>query len=160
MKKITVITTIVFAIVLSVNTSVKAQFAKGDNFMSGGMGVTFSSIRFFGSYEHGITDNIGAGLAMCYWKSDVKTCGSLVLRGSYHLNKLFKINTDKIDLYGGGGIGYRIIGSTGMIEIDPLNGVCLQMNVGCKYYFNKNLAAFSEFGAGFGLLKLGVSYKF
>lgn len=73
-------------------------------------------IPFGTSFEKGFTEYISLGGNFDYPSTDYGSSGIdlkftaiyLAARGSYHFNNLLKIENNKIDLYGGPSLGYRI----------------------------------------------------
>lgn len=123
-----------------------------------------STIGFGASFEVGITDQISAGGLFGYSRDADLEMNFLHVgaRASYHLAEQLKINNDKLDLYAGAGLGYRIMSGTGYTSEDyeGLNKIFIPVHVGGRYYFNNNLAGFAELGTGFAILQTGITVKF
>lgn len=87
------------------------------------------------------------------------------LRAAYHFTSL---RTDRIDLYGGLMVSYRIssykYSDTDTFHDDKLDrktsSVSLSYYGGGRYYFTNNFGAFLELGFGVPFMNIGLSYKF
>ena len=82
-------------------------------------------------------------------------------RAAYHL----KLDSPKIDPYGGIMLGYNIVSFTepsGYSGTGYSGGSSYMMYGfygGARYFFNPKMAVYAELGYGFGYLNLGISYK-
>jgi hypothetical protein len=100
-----------------------AQYQQGDKLLNVGIGLGAGyggGVPLGASFEVGITDDISVGGQIDYysWSYDYGFAGvnygyrytfiPIAVRGSYHLNKVLNLNNDKLDLYGGAGLGYYI----------------------------------------------------
>jgi len=154
------------------------QFQKGDKLLNIGIGLNSyysSGIPINGSFEVGVTDDISVGGSVDYlsskysygfgdWKFTAFYIGG---RGSYHFNKVLNLNSEKVDLYGGLGLGYRSfswsddLGQSNVVSGSYGSGIYIGLHVGGKYYFTENIAAFAEFGAiGATNARIGIAFKF
>ena len=155
-----------------------AQYEKGDKLLNLGLdlGGTYGGggIGAGASYEQGIHDFISVGAQLDYvnwnyggvvgykWKYNFWT---IAARGSYHFGKHF-LKIDKLDLYGGPALGYRITNVkapdayTGYYDGNYNNGVFFGVFAGAKYYFKPTMAAFAEVGYNAAPLKVGIAFKF
>ena len=171
MKKIILLVIVVAAI----STAHAQSFKKGDKLLNIGIGLNSyysSGIPLNASFEVGVTDDISAGGSLDYlstsYLNDFKfTAIYIGARGSYHFNKVFNIDSDKVDLYGGLGLGYRSFSwSDSNINSSILggsygSGIYFGLHIGGKYYFTDNIGAFAEFGAiGSTNARIGVAFKF
>lgn len=152
-------------------------YHKGDNLLNIGVGI---SSYFYGhpigaSYEAGITDDISVGAQIDYnsgnygdyyynnarWRYTSTYVGA---RGSFHVNRLLRLNTQKVDLYAGLGLGYRTFrwnDSNYGYGYDYRSGLFLNYFVGGKYYFTDKVGAFLELGyTGLSSSRVGLSIKF
>ncbi len=156
-------------------------FSRGDKLLNVGVGL---SSYYYGtpvglSFESGVSDDISVGAQFDYnsgnyngyystnyrWGYSAYYVG---LRGSYHVNKLFRINEDKVDLYAGIGIGYQRFkwddesyGSGYGYNYNYRSGLFLNYFIGGKYYFTPKIGAFVELGyTGLSSSRLGLSVKF
>ena len=79
-------------------------------------------------------------------------------RAAYHL----KLESPKIDPYGGLMLGYNIVTFSGS-EIYGHSAASSYLMYGfyggARYFFNPKMAVYAELGYGFGYLNLGISYK-
>ena len=159
-------------------------FGKGTNLLNGGLGFGYKDYynsRAFPvgvSYEYGITPDISIGAQFDYatvtYEYDIYTYGFLFTyintyrgtytttyfggRGSYHFNRLFNLNSDKLDLYAGVGLGYRGYSNEYSRAHSPLS---LNGFVGSRFFFTDSFGGFVELGyTGLSLSKIGLSFKF
>ncbi len=86
------------------------------------------------------------------------------VRGSYHFNRLLRINTSKVDVYAGVGIGYQSFrwnDSSYGYGYDYNSGLFPNYFAGGKFYFTPKVGAFVELGyTGLSSSRVGVSFKF
>jgi hypothetical protein len=91
----------------------------------------------------------------------------IAARGDYH----FLENNQKIDAYGGLGLGYTIVSSSvtwnnatyqnlfGGYYSASASYFFYDFHVGGRYYFSPKFGVMAELGYGVGFLRLGVTYK-
>jgi hypothetical protein len=131
----------------------------------------YGGVPIGASFEHGFTKDISAGGFFDYlsysntfstytysWR--IMYFGA---RGSYHFNELLKLDNDKIDVYGGAGIGYQTFSTSDNLGIGYAgyaNRVFLNVHAGGRYYFSNSLGGYAELGYGVSALKLGLTLKF
>lgn len=135
--------------------------------VGGGYGVPISV-----TYEQAVADKIGVGGVIGYGSSNESyTYGKwkysnilIGVRGNYHF-----LEHDQFDLYAGLILGYDIASATykpasGYEGYDPgtvsASGLILGAQVGGRYLFNDQFAAFAELGYGLGNFSIGVTYAF
>lgn len=150
-------------------------FEKGDKLLNIGLGINSYYDGGFpvgASFEVGITDAISVGGGVDYLSNKYNyaydysykfTALYAGVRGSYHVNELLNLSTDKIDLYGGAAVGFRSFSWNDDFESFGSygSGVYFGAFVGGKYYFNKKVGVFSELGAiGSTNVRVGVAFKF
>lgn len=147
------------------------SFKQGDNLLNLGLGLNsyYTGMPIGASYEVGISDVISVGGMLDYNSSRYAstygfTAFYLGARGSYHFNELFKINNDKIDLYGGLGLGYQSFKWTDGVYSTYSSygsGIYLNYFIGGKYYFSDRVAGMLELGSsGLSGARIGVGFKF
>ena len=174
MKKLLTITVASLVFFLATPFSGFSQvYQKGDKLLNAGIGLGtygYGGLGFGGSLEFGVTDAISVGPLVGYsstsegylglgnYKFSTLTIGA---RGSYHLSDLLKINSDKIDLYAGLGLGYHNFhsnysGYSGSYG----SGITFLAHLGGRYYLSDNIGIFAELGSGFSTLHAGVAFKF
>jgi hypothetical protein len=167
--KIICLSTIV--LVIGFTSFAQNAFQKGDQLVNVGLGANSyysGGIPLGASYEKGITDEISVGGNFDYlghkYLSFKFTAIYFGARGSYHFNKLLKIDNNKLDLYGGATLGYRSFSwsDDGQGLGDNYgSGVFLGLYAGGRYYFGNGIGAFAELGAiGSTNAKLGITFKF
>jgi hypothetical protein len=147
-----------------------AQYSKGDKLLNVGIGLNSyyaGGIPLTAALEVGVTEDISAGGSLGYL-SYGGNYGFRILylgaRASYHVNKLINLNNDKIDLYGGAGLGYRSYkwkDDYGLGYNANYNGIYFGGFVGGRYYFKPNIAGVMELGAGgYSNATVGLTFKF
>lgn len=163
MKKI--ISSLLFTVLVLGGLTANAQFEKGDKLLNVGLNVGGTLGGGFGagaSYEVGVHDFISVG-----GEADFVTYGvtgynwnflSFGGRGSYHFGKHF-IENEKLDLYGGLNLGFRIANSSIKGYSTYGNGVYFGPHVGARYYFKPNIAGLAEAGYTAAALKIGLTFK-
>lgn len=162
------------------STVVHAQsFEQGDKLLNVGLGI--GNVLGSGStvfpptqvtFEYGVTESISVGGFIGYaankvsygipFTSDsdeIKTTFTYFgARVSYHF-----YNTEKIDVYGSGGLGYY---TSSISDGDPdyydikLGGFAYDISIGGRYYFNEKIGMFTELGYGISILQFGLAAKF
>jgi hypothetical protein len=170
-----------FLLALTATTSFKGfsqAYKQGDKLLnatiglnSGYGGLGGATIPLGVSFEVGITDAISAGGFADYtsFKYSGTSDGWSFLyfggRGSYHVNELLKINNDKLDVYGGLGLGYYTASYSG--AANPLfsgayGGTLFFTGfIGGRYYFTDNIGGVVELGGGgVSNFKVGATFKF
>jgi hypothetical protein len=152
-------------------------YEKGDNLLNVGVGL---SSYYYGnplgiSFELGVDKDFSVGAQFDYnsgnygdyyyynsrWRYTATYFGA---RGSYHFNRLFRLNSSKVDLYAGLGLGYRSFrwnDSNYGYGYDYRSGLFFNYFVGGKYYFTDKIGAFAEFGyTGLSSARVGLTVKF
>jgi opacity protein-like surface antigen len=189
MKKVLLI-----AILTSLGLNTNAQFFEKDiNYINAGYGLGLGYGRLlnayqanegykfsgFGpvalSYERGITDNIGLGVAIGYssyggtWLQtgyDYNyrwTTLSIMARGAYHFN----VRNRQFDPYAGVGIGFLKYNykwesndpgfNEGAYNINIGTPLGYQIFLGARYMFNDNFGAYAEVGYGLSVANAGIT---
>lgn len=95
------------------------------------------------------------------WKYSYITIGA---RGSYHF---LQIPNEKLDVYGGAGLGYNIVSATydgpanlqGFAAGASGSYLFFGIHAGARYYFSPKFAAYAELGYGLGFLNVGIALK-
>ncbi|MBT4333202.1 MAG: hypothetical protein HOD64_07980 [Candidatus Cloacimonetes bacterium] len=99
-----------------------------------------------------------------YWTEEYKWTYTYIViggRAAYHL----KLDSPKIDPYGGVMLGYNIVsftepsGYSGTGYSSGSSYLMYGFYGGARYFFNPKMAVYAELGYGFGYLNLGISYK-
>jgi opacity protein-like surface antigen len=192
MKKVLLI-----AILSSLGLNTHAQFFEKDiNYVNAGYGLglgygrllnayqTYEGYKFSGfgpvalSYERGITDNIGLGVAIGYssyggtWLQtgyDYNyrwTTLSIMARGAYHFN----VRNRQFDPYAGVGIGFLKYNYKWESNDPSFNESAYNINIGtplgyqiflgARYMFNDNFGAYAELGYGLSVANAGITLAF
>ena len=165
---------LIVGISVMIISSATAQFGKGDKLLDLGVGANsaYSGIPLHLAFEVGVSDvlSVGAGLDFIgnrYVVSGVRY-GYIIFypaaRVSYHFNKVFKLNIEELDIYGGGSLGFRAFswtddspGSVGGYN----SNVFASVHVGARWYFKPSFGVFAEAGAGgSGNLRAGMVLRF
>ncbi len=162
------------AFCLFAHTNLHAQYKKGDNLLNLGIGLgvySYGGLPIGASFEHGITKDISVGGFVDYlsWKNTYSNSSYswrfiyFGVRGSYHFNELLKLDNDKIDLYGGAGLGYYTVSTSDKLingYIGYKGKVFVNLHAGGRYYFSEKFAGFAELGYGVSAARVGVTLKF
>ena len=163
MKKI--FQTVILSVLVLIGLNANAQYDKGDNLLNVGLnvgGTLGGGVGVGASYEVGIHDYISVG-----GEADFVSYGTLGYkwnfisfggRGSYHFGKLF-IENDKLDLYGGLNLGFRLASWNGVGSGTYGNGMYFGPHIGGRYYFKPNIAVLAETGWTAAALKVGLTFK-
>ena len=189
---------IILALIISAcSLQSKAQFFEQDiNYVNAGYGLgigygrllnayqAYDGYKFSGfgpvalSYERGITDNIGVGLAIGYssfgatWLQttyDYKyrwTTLSVMARGAYHFN----VRNRQFDPYAGVGVGFLKFGykwesadpnfNEDLYNVNLGTPLGYQIFLGARYMFNDNFGAYAELGYGLSVANAGLTLAF
>lgn len=101
-----------------------------------------------------------AGNIFHYNQTGQKICGGL--RFQLHPFTYYSAKTDPYIAVTGGyaqeNYSYDLI-PPGIVAVSKFNRFFGAINIGLNYYFNDNIAAFAEAGAGTGLIKVGLTVK-
>jgi opacity protein-like surface antigen len=144
------------------------------------------------SYEYMITDKIGIGAGFNYasasatWTQEDQnfnfstgavttniyeytwklTVIQFLGRANYH----FPIKNDKLDLYGGLGLGFTNFGTSwestdpdfdkNSYNISLSSPFGYSLNLGARYFFTNNIGAYAELGYGISYFNAGLAFKF
>jgi hypothetical protein len=155
--------------------SAQAELDKGNLLLNAGLGFGYyyaGGVPILFSAEWAINDaiTIGPYLGFTTWRNNYfgykwsYTFIDLGVRGAYHFSKHLDLSTDKLDLYGGVMLGYRI---TSVKEPDGFGGdydaygsaVTAGLFGGARWYFTNGFAVNGELGYGVAPLLLGVTFK-
>jgi hypothetical protein len=152
-------------------------YDKGKSYIDLGLGLGSeygASIALGGSYEYGFSSRISGGVYAYYEHFNEGYVGYnygysffyFGVRASYHFAKDLKINNNKIDLYGGVGLGYATVNQSAPeaaagYPADPRYGSKINPDIfaGGKYYFAHRISAFAELGYGVSILRAGIGFK-
>ena len=144
-------------------------FNKGGLYITPQIGLNGLSFPFGASVEYGLTENIGIGGTVTYWGwNETYWKSSVIVISAEALYHLTKINVNKLDLYGGAGLGYGIYsvsyksGYGDSFSSSGSSGLDLGIIVGGRYYFSPKMAvslrimnsligSWSTFGAAVGV---------
>ncbi len=156
------------------NVSAQAEIDKGNVLLNGGLGFGYyyaGGVPILFSADFAINDaiTIGPYLGFTSWRRNYfgyrwsYTFIDFGARGAYHFSKHIDNMTEKLDLYGGVMLGYRITSYSysGAIDLDNDYPSALTAGLfgGARYYFTDRFAAYGELGYGVAPLMLGVTFK-
>lgn len=151
-----------------------AQQQKGNFLLNAGFGVGYyyaGGTTLMVSGEYSVTDNLGIGgyVGHTSWNRAYSVYDykyrfiDFGARASYHFNEIFGITNDKMDVYGGGFLGFLVSSydGPGSGYVDAYDGgLRLGIHAGFRYYFAPRVAGYGELGAGYVPLSLGLTFKF
>lgn len=177
------ICTIIFVAYMATSFAQEGPLTKGDVKVNAGIGIgsflgskneTATVPPLSISIEYALNDAITIGGIAGYYASEYRYKSSFY---SYHyqfthkllgarLNYYYDLG-EKLDVYGGGGLGYNIVGfktkssSSSLDDYDASeSGIFYTLHVGGRYNFSKKMGAFAELGYGFTALNLGLTINF
>jgi len=168
------------------------SFQKNDVILSGGLGQSLFSLADWDTYknipgfsskflqpitfkgEFAISDEIGIGLSTVYSAASARwTDSSFSYESNYsklsitpRMNLHF-LRKKVVDMYLGGGIGYKTgeyTYKTNNPRFKPVSSlgvipVSLEASLGIRAYITPEFGGFAEFGIGHGFLQFGLAYK-
>jgi hypothetical protein len=150
-----------------------AQQQKGNFLLNVGIGAGYyyaGGTTLMVSGEYSVTDKLGIGgyLGHTTWNwaaADYKyRFIDFGARASYHFNEVFGITNKKLDIYGGGFLGFVTSSYTG--TRNPFyrdtydGGVRAGIHAGARYYFASKVAGYGELGIGYVPIAVGLTFKF
>jgi hypothetical protein len=175
MKKVFTIFCFSLMLMTAREASAQAEIDKGNVLLNGGFGFGYyyaGGVPILFSAEFALNDAISIGpyLGFTTWRQSYfgykysYTFIDFGARGSYHLNKHLNLNTDKLDLYGGVMLGYRVSSynydGPGVDYDDSYpSSVTGGLFAGARWYFTDRFSANAELGYGVAPLYLGISFK-
>ena len=152
--------------------------------INGGVGLSGLGIPVYLGVDYGIARDFTIGAEVSYSSKKVSngyfedrySIFGFGVNGNYYFDRILKLPRE-FDFYAGATLGYYNISNTrtygGPSSLQPYyerlytssfasSGVNLELQVGGRYFFTKNLGVNLEFGGGiFGVGgKLGLTYRF
>ena len=172
MKKLLTFSFLLALLLTASTKSFSQAFKEGDKFLNATIGLNSyysTGLPLGASFEVGITDAISVGGQADYASGNYGsglgfTAFYIGARGAYHLGEILKINSDKVDVYGGLGLGYRSFswkdGYNG-VGYSYGNGLDFNYFIGGRYFFSDNIGAVLELGySGVSNARAGLTFKF
>lgn len=153
-----------------------AQLAKGYSDIGGvvGFGNTGSAgVSLGGRFERVLKElpdlgggTLGLGVSADYWRYDYRNYYRysylpIGVTGNYHV----KLENPKIDVFGGVGLGYNIIGCSYSGPGGSLGDLCedgfiyVIARAGGRYFLSDKTAVYGDVGAGASALNIGLTFK-
>lgn len=159
-------------LVLASGAAYGQSFNRGDVLVNAGIGLnSFYSggVPLGGSLEVGVSDNVGLGVAADVVSSQVAGTRYTALyvggRGALHLGELLDVQNDRVDIYTGLTLGYRLFfwntTQTSTITDNRFGrGIYYNGFFGGRLFLTHGLGGFAEFGLGGATnIRLGVTFK-
>ena len=123
-------------------------FNKGGLYITPQIGLNSLSIPIGASVEYGLTENIGIGGTVTTWGWNADPYGKyrIIIVSAEALYHLTNLKLDKIDLYGGAGLGFGInsfsfnSGWSSDYWSPGGSGLDLGIIIGGRYYFSPKIA--------------------
>ncbi len=112
------------------------EFEKGGKYVTPQLGINSWAVPFGASFEYGVTDNIGVGGTLMMWFWSGASVFLPAVEAGYHFTSL---GVDKLDLFGGAGLGMAIYNAGG--GFSGTTGLYLYPFVAGRYYFTDNIGA-------------------
>ena len=153
------------------------SFQKGTKLVDAGIEFTdyggADVIPFFANFEAGVTDDIGIGAKVKFWKKQEISSVIAQATGSYHFGRILNLSVDQLDIFGSLGMGINRL-SVNLkdygLGTESESGFIITPTVGARYFFNEKVGATARLGFdhytfdGIGetafIFGLGVSFKF
>jgi len=176
MKKLSLfsVSLLLVSLVYLSGSAAQAQvFQKGTKLVDAGIEFTDAFdvegniVPVYGTFEAGVTDDIGVGGKIRYWSKYGITSVGVQALGSYHFNRLFKLENDKFDVFATLGIG---INRFSVKDYDSETSLMITPVVGARYFFTESVGVNAKLGFdrySFDLdnytdavFSIGVSFKF
>lgn len=136
---------------------------KGQVQLNAGTGISTWGLPVYAGFDYGVNRNVAVGgeLSFRSYVDFPYTHAIFGISGNadYHFGNFMELPVN-IDYYAGINLGYFFWNSSAGYKGGNKSGIGAGAHFGGRYYVNKRLGAFLEFGAGstFGL-KLGASYR-
>ncbi|TFG80917.1 MAG: hypothetical protein E4H23_00805 [Chrysiogenales bacterium] len=108
-------------------------FNKGDLFVTPQIGLYSGSIPFGASVEYAIAENIGVGATLMMWFGSGFSVFMPSADAAYHFTML---NVEKLDLFAGVGVGFAIVGGSG---ITGSSGLSINPFIAARYWFSEKM---------------------
>ncbi len=147
----------------------QAPLSKGEKQLNAGLGFSSQGIPIYAGMEFGIYQDITVGFEGSFrfysesygQYSYSHTIFGILGRGDYHFNRLLEIPSN-FDFYAGANIGFNIWTSPAEYGGSQASGLGFGLQIGGRYFFQKNLGLNLEFGGGNSLAggKFGITYLF
>lgn len=162
-----------FLLLASASGTARGQsFQRGDVLVNAGIGLnSFYSggVPLGGTLEFGVSDKVSIGPAADVVSSRVAGTRYTALyvggRGALHLGELLDVQNDRVDIYTGLTLGYRLFfwntTQTSTITDNRFGrGVYYNGFFGGRLFLTPTLGGFAEFGLGGATnIRLGVTFK-
>lgn len=132
--------------------------------INGGIGLSGFGLPIYGGFDYGLTDDVTVGAEGSFRSySNFGSNASLVGIGAninYHFNRLFKLKNDRIDVYGGGTLGYWFWSWDFIYPDAKSSGIGISAQLGGRYFLSKNFGLNLEIGGGtISGGKFGLTYR-
>ncbi|MCU0275719.1 MAG: hypothetical protein MUF02_02495 [Acidobacteria bacterium] len=111
------------------------QFKKGELYLTPQIGLNSWAVPFGANVEYAVTENIGIGGTVMAWFWSGASVILPSVDAAYHLTKL---GVDKLDLFGGVGVGFAIYNAGGGIA--GSSGIYISPFVAGRYWFSEKMA--------------------
>lgn len=152
---------VTFTLLLATFGHLRAQYAlqTGKMQINGGF-ILSQGLPVYAGIDYGFDKNISLGgeLTLSFYRS------MIAANANYHLAKIFGIDDNIFDVYGGVTLGLMLRNQSFDAESGPVyysnSPVNFGIQIGGRYYFKKNLAVNLELGGGIAHsgIKTGISY--
>lgn len=169
-KKTKTVIFLFFLALLSNQSFGQVPLRKGDMQLNAGLGLSGWGIPIYAGLEFGFMENITLGGELSYrsYTDDYNLAKyrhsifGIYGFGNYHFNELLEISSKKYDVYGGAGVGFFLWNSSGNYKGSGASGLGIGLQLGGRYYFNRNLGFNLEFGGNSATSggKIGITYVY
>ncbi len=165
MKKINIILMLVILPAITVNA--QCPLKRGQYQFNAGIGLSGWGIPVNAGVDFGVFRDITAGLDASFRSYSETIYGfkytsnvfGIALNGNYHFNTVFEIPR-RWDFYAGVSLGYYSWGLPSDYPGTNASGIAPGIQIGGRYFFNKQVGLNLEFGGGGGVAggKIGVTF--
>lgn len=165
MKKISIV--ILFILILIPAAKAQCPLGKGDYQLNADLGFSGWGLAFSAGLDAGIFRDITGGIEASFRNFSENLYGSkyessifgLTANGNYHFNTVLEI-PKKWDFYAGINFGYYFWSLPDYYPGNNSSGLGLGVQIGGRYFINRNLGLNIEFGGGSSLSggKFGITY--
>jgi len=140
---------------------IKFEYGVSEKF---GVGLSVNTVSTKVSWTDTYEDWVDTAYVETTYESGVKfNAIAFNIRGNYHF-----VNTDKLDVYGGLGLGYNNSKSEFysddpdalVLSVSAFIPLGLEFSVGTRYFFTDNIGAYIECGLAKSVIQGGLSIKF
>lgn len=121
-------------------------FEKGTRLIDAGFQLQDHHIPIFGTFEMGVTDDIGVGAKLSFARKNHTSLITLQGTGNYHFNRLLDLDNDQVDIFGSLGLGLHLNRYSYLGFSDSFTSFIVTPGAGARYYFTDKIGALGKMG--------------